>query len=328
MEMNGNMPVDAVITWVDGDDSVHRAKRMSYVTGKNEHLRVDIGGETRFRSLGEIAYCVASINRYAPWIRRIYIVTDNQNPNLDAFMNINFPDGHIPMEIVDHKVIFRGYEECLPTFNSISIVNMLWRIPGLSEHFICFNDDLFLLQPVTVADFFDNGAPIANGYWHWTFTARLLHKIRRRKDGHKAITFRDAMMRASQALGMKRFFRMVHTPHPLRRSYFEKLYAEYPSLLENNIKYRFRNENQFSACALFYCYTLSRKMSFVTRRKNHYSYLSPAHHTLPEVRAFLESFDADKGNLFCCINSLDAAGKEVVDVIVEWLDKKFSVSRR
>ena len=79
------------------------------------------------------------------------------------------------------------------------------------------------------------------------------------------------MMRASKALGMRRFFRMVHTPHPLRRSYFEKLYAEYPDLLESNIKYRFRNENQFSACALFYCYTLSRKMSVVTRRKNHYS---------------------------------------------------------
>ena len=323
--MENNMPIDAVVTWVDGDDPIHRAKRMAYVTDQNEHLQVDVAGETRYRSLGEIAYCIASINKYAPWIRKIYIITDNQNPNLDEFLERNFPEGHIPMEIVDHKVIFRGYERYLPTFNSISIENMMWRIPGLSDHFIYFNDDLFLLRPVSVSDFFENGAPVANGYWHLTFTAKLLRSLRRRKNGHKAVTFRDAMMKASDVLGMRRFFRMVHTPHPFRRTYLEKLYTEYPNILEENIKYRFRDENQYSACGLFYCYTIPKKVSVVTKRKNHYFYISPGHKTLAEVRDILQAMNESQDAIFCCINSLDAADREVIDVIVEWLNDKFSV---
>lgn len=318
-------PIDAVVTWVDGDDPIHRAKRRSYTTKKKEDTLVDIAGDTRYRSVGEIAYCVASINRFAPWIRKIFIVTDNQNPQVDNFMRYNFPQGCIPMEIVDHKEIFREYEQYLPTFNSISIVNMLWRIQGLSEHFICFNDDLFLLNPVQPSDFFYQGAPIANGYWHWTWTARFLHKLRRRKNGHKSVTFRDSMMRASQALGMKRFIRMVHTPHPLRKSLFAQLYKQYPRLLDDNICYRFRNEKQFSSCALFYCYTIPRRLSVLTKRRHHYLYLSPGHNTIDEVRNILHTFDNNPNALFCCFNSLDMADKEVIDEITAWMNRKIGV---
>ena len=129
------MKIDAVITWVDGDDPRHRAKREQY--GNRRMLsQNDVAGNTRYASLGEIFYCVASLNRYAPWLNKIYIVTDEQNPMLDEWLANHFPEGTIPMEIVDHKVIFRGYEEFLPTFNSISIESMTWRIPGLSEHYI------------------------------------------------------------------------------------------------------------------------------------------------------------------------------------------------
>ena len=66
-------PIDAVITWVDGNDERHKAKRMKY---GNETIfnAEDIAGSSRFASLGEIFYCVASLNRYAPWINKIYLV--------------------------------------------------------------------------------------------------------------------------------------------------------------------------------------------------------------------------------------------------------------
>ncbi len=147
---NENYSIDAVITWVDGGDPLHKAKRLSYITNKQENKHIDVAGETRYRQVGEIYYCVASILRYAPWIRKIYIVTDNQNPHVDEFVSRNFPDNKTPIEIVDHKVIFRGYEQYLPTF-------------------------------------------------------------------------RDFMMRALQVLNTRRFIRMVHTPHPLRRSVFEQI---------------------------------------------------------------------------------------------------------
>ena len=59
-----NKPIDAVITWVDGNDERHKAKRMKY--GNNTMFKAeDIAGNSRYASLGEIFYCVASLNRYA-----------------------------------------------------------------------------------------------------------------------------------------------------------------------------------------------------------------------------------------------------------------------
>jgi hypothetical protein len=147
------MKIDAVITWVDGDDPRHMAKREQFGT-KRILCQNDVAGNTRYKSIGEIFYCVASLNRYAQWLNKIYIVTDEQNPMIEELLTEQFPEGTIPMEIVDHKVIFRGYEEFLPTFNSISIESMTWRIPGLSEHYIEFNDDLILAAPTRPEDFF------------------------------------------------------------------------------------------------------------------------------------------------------------------------------
>ena len=73
------MKIDAVITWVDGEDPVHEAKRRKY--GHPSLFKVnDIAGSTRYTSVGEIFWCVASLNRFAPWINRIFIVTDAQDP--------------------------------------------------------------------------------------------------------------------------------------------------------------------------------------------------------------------------------------------------------
>ena len=142
-DMN-NFPIDAVITWVDGNDPVHKAKRKSYISCAEEDKSDDIGGETRFMSSGEIVCCVGSILRYAPFVRRIFIVTDSQRPRLKNFIASNFPSPQTTVEIVDHREIFRGYEDFLPTFNSLSIETMLYRIPGLSEHYVYFNDDVFI----------------------------------------------------------------------------------------------------------------------------------------------------------------------------------------
>ena len=55
------MKIDAVITWEDGNDPRHRAKREQYGDKKSLN-RDDIAGSTRYTSIGEIMYCVASIN--------------------------------------------------------------------------------------------------------------------------------------------------------------------------------------------------------------------------------------------------------------------------
>ena len=61
-------PIDIVITWVDGDDPIHKKKREKYLAGSNLQQYDDIAGTTRYRSVGEIDYCVASILRFAPFV--------------------------------------------------------------------------------------------------------------------------------------------------------------------------------------------------------------------------------------------------------------------
>ena len=65
---------DVVIAWVDGDDPAHKCKKAKYLTGKDETRFDDIAGAMRYRSTGEVYYCVASVLRYAPWVRKIFIV--------------------------------------------------------------------------------------------------------------------------------------------------------------------------------------------------------------------------------------------------------------
>ncbi|MDE6534701.1 MAG: Stealth CR1 domain-containing protein [Muribaculaceae bacterium] len=75
-----NKAIDAVILWVDGGDPALAAKRRQYSAGTQAESHDDIAGATRYADNGEIKWCVRSIERFAPWIRKIYIVTDGQDP--------------------------------------------------------------------------------------------------------------------------------------------------------------------------------------------------------------------------------------------------------
>lgn len=324
--MDNEFPIEAVITWVDGDDPVHRAKRLSWMNGGREARFDDVAGETRYRQLGEVAFCVASILRFAPFVRKIYIVTDNQNPCLDDFLQKNFPENKVPVEIVDHKVIFRGYEQYLPTFNSSSIESLLWRIPGLSEHYMYFNDDVMLISPVERSDIFcDDGSPVVYGYWHSAVTARLLRRIRMRHNGHRTIRFRDKMLNAADLLGADKFIRIKHTPHHLRRSFFEQYFGEHPDILEKQISYRFRDPSQFNMQCFYYTALALRGECKLITDKKKYIYMEPKEDGSIKKK-HLERILADDGALFGCFNSLDKASKENAEMLTGWITARLGIS--
>ena len=141
--------IDVVIAWVDGNDPKLKQKRMQY-QGKTQAS--DAVSDTRFASNHEIYYNVASILKYVPFCRHIYIVTDGQQPQwIDDFVQ----DGMCAagkIRIVDHREIFTGYEQYLPTFNTRSIETMLWNIQGLSDYFFYLNDDFFFNAPAQLED--------------------------------------------------------------------------------------------------------------------------------------------------------------------------------
>ena len=319
------MKIDAVITWVDGDDPRHRAKREQY--GNRRMLsQNDVAGNTRYASLGEIFYCVASLNRYAPWLNKIYIVTDEQDPMLDEWLANHFPEGTIPMEIVDHKVIFRGYEEFLPTFNSISIESMTWRIPGLSEHYIEFNDDLILAAPTRPDDFFtEDGKVVCYGKRYRSLYVRLSNILRRHRDGSKQVSFRQTMRNAAEILGERKYFiKIYHTPKALLRSVYERYFASYPDSLLSNVRHRFRVPSQFNVEEMQYL-LLQREGRMVMRRAyDDLLYLKPKRDNEYITRKLVE-FDSKANHKFGCFNSLDMMTEEGRTMTIEWIKRRIGL---
>src|SRR5690625_7190543 len=90
--------------------------------------------ETWFIENGDLKYCLASIRIFAPWIHKIYLVTDNQVP---PFLTPELRDRY-NVELVDHTELFSDYKEMLHNFNSRTFVTMLWTIDRLYNIFIYF----------------------------------------------------------------------------------------------------------------------------------------------------------------------------------------------
>ncbi|MDR2839877.1 MAG: glycosyltransferase, partial [Paludibacter sp.] len=98
----------------------------------------------------ELKYSLRSAEKFAPWIRKIFIVTDNQIPD---WLDVT----HEKIKIIDHLDILPP--EALPCYNSVIIEYFMYKIPDLSEHFLYANDDMFFNAAVQ-PDFFFN----ADGY--------------------------------------------------------------------------------------------------------------------------------------------------------------------
>lgn len=319
------MKIDAVITWVDGDDPRHRSKREQYGSRRFIHHN-DVAGDTRFNSLGEIFYCVASLNKYASWLNKIYIVTDEQNPNLEEFLAKHFPEGHIPVEIVDHKVIFRDYEEYLPTFNSIAIESMTWRIPGLNEHYIEFNDDLILSAPTNPEDFFPaEGKVVCYGKKYNSLYVMMSHLWKRHGDGSKQVSFRQTMLNAAALLGKRRhFIKIYHTPKPLLRSIYESYFAKHPEHLTRNIKHRFREPSQYNVEELNYIIARRDGRCVMRKAYNELLYLKPKK-SVAYIAEKLAAFDKRPKHKFGCFNSLDMMTENGRSMTIDWIERRLGL---
>ena len=318
------MKIDAVITWVDGDDPRHKAKREQFGT-KRILNQDDVAGNTRYKSIGEIFYCVASLNRYAQWLNKIYIVTDEQNPMLEELLLEQFPEGTIPMEIVDHKVIFRGYEHYLPTFNSISIESMTWRIPGLSEHFIEFNDDLLLLDHTTPEDFFTkDGGPICYASFASVIFDRFTRLFKARKNGTKMVTTKGTHMNGAMLAGHRfKYLRPAHCQKALRRDFYEKFFHEHEQLMHKNASQRFRDAEQFSSQVLQYMALYDASACEIRSPKGALFFMQPdgSDGYFKKKMCCLNQF---KGK-FACFNSMDVAKPEQRDELVSWISGRLDV---
>lgn len=136
--------IDFVVPWVDSNDP-------EWIKTYN-HYRPDkpISDNARFRNWDIFRYWFRAVERYAPWVNKVYLVTNGKfpdwiNPDCEKLVLVKHSD-YIP-------------EKYLPTFNSKTIELNLGRLKELSEHFVYFNDDIFINAPITPEYFFKDGLP-------------------------------------------------------------------------------------------------------------------------------------------------------------------------
>jgi hypothetical protein len=328
MDARNKEPIDAVITWVDGNDPKHRIKLEKTLGGK---ARKQIPGAelTRFGNVNELKYSLLSIFTFAPFVRKIFIVTDDQDPVVDPYINKFFPERLKDIRIVDHKEIFRGYENFLPTFNSRSIESLIWRIEGLADNFIYFNDDVFLVKKTRPEDWFIDNMPVMRGKW---LAAPLFRNIwnRLRKGVHKSIlniedfqpkpSFHVGQWNAAALLGFQwRYFFSSHTPHTMNRKTVEDFFLKNPDILEKQISYKFRHNEQFNYASLTYhLEVLGGNQNFA---KPAFAFLHPYGRNEGYIDKKLRKCEENPQLIFMNIQSLELCERKDQEKIIGWMEK-------
>lgn len=210
------MDIDLVYLWVDGSDPEWQARRSAFTGQKLDNTEANCKG--RYADNDELKYNLRAVEKYAPWIRHVFIVTDGQTP---AWLDTSCPD----VTVVNQNDIIP--EVSLPCYNSSLIEHFLCRIPGLSEHFLYANDDMFLNKPVTPDTFFtSDGLPIV----------RLIHA--RLRDWYLA--FRKHVL----GVPYKYYIRTLYNSAGLVRKRYGVYYSGKP---HHNIDAYVRSDNRLVA---------------------------------------------------------------------------------
>lgn len=255
------MDIDFVILWVDGNDPKWLGEKNKYQSKSgNESDSVN-----RYRDWGLLPYWFRAVEKFAPWIRKVHFVTWGHVP---AFLNLENPK----LNIVRHDQFIP--QEYLPTFSSHTIEMNIHRISGLSERFVYFNDDMFLLRNFKEEDFFCAGLPCTYGgevplelkgnigIWQHAIVNNLgivnkhfpkreavakygkkyVDKCYRWKDNIR--TFVLEKLYPDVFLG----FKNLHAPGAYLKSVYQDIWAAEPEILYNTCRDRFRtsdNVNQW-----------------------------------------------------------------------------------
>lgn len=260
-------PVDVVYTWVDGNDPVwNRARedRLAALAGTHASETAqtrESSGQARFISRDELRYSLRSVHLFAPWVRRIHLVTAGQVPD---WLDVDHP----MVNLVDHSVILTA--DALPTFNSHAIETALHLIPDLAEHFVYFNDDFFLGRPIRPEAWFSPAGLPA------TFMAPTTIGLTDLPDSPPYLKAAWNNRRLLQgAFDRVLTHNLAHVPYPHRRSVVADLTERFPESLAATARSPFRSDTDVSTLSsLAQHYGLMTGRSFVGEASRAYVNLS------------------------------------------------------
>jgi hypothetical protein len=305
-------PIDAVYTWVDDSDlnwGRRKAAVLAAVSGKSAAPHAHSTSGSRFKNRDELRYSLRSLERYAPFVRKVYLVTDQQAPSW-----LSADEDRI--EVVDHRDLFPRSEH-LPTFNSRAIESHLHRIECLSERFLYLNDDFFLCGPTTVADYFDSeGRPVV-----------YLDKRRVVWDSNHSgydYPLNSALRNSSlllESIDLKRIEQRIdHVPYSLCRKTLEDLWEQFPGPLELCSSHHFRDPSDVKLTSGMFQYLCLARQSAVLADRRGSTYVKIRKHRLATL-VFLFSLARHEWSRRKCVKffSINDAGSLRNSQFLDWI---------
>ncbi|OKJ20618.1 hypothetical protein AMK21_11650 [Streptomyces sp. CB00316] len=298
--------VDAVYTWVDGNEPELAAKREAYREGSSAIAGREVG-MSRYTDSDELRYSLRSLEMNASFIRHVYLVTDGQTP---SWLDVNAPG----LTVVDHRDILPA--SALPVFNSHAIETCLYRIDGLSEDYLYLNDDVFFGRPVRAEHFFHGNGIARIPFSPYKLGLGLPHSTEPAPNSAGKNVRRVIQKQHDRFITNK----FLHTPHPQSRAVMrEMVEAGFPEL-ERTMHSRFRSTADVAVAATFH-----HHWAILTGRAvpGDYSfrYVDVGRPDLHERLARLRKRnDVD----FFCLNDVDTAVaardsiRRAVDGFLEW----------
>ena len=248
--------IDFVIPWVDGNDKSWQNEKNLWRSKLTGDQAID-DSDSRYRDWDNLRYWFRSIEKFAPWVNNVFFVTNGQKPE---WLNTECPK----LRFIRHSDYMP--EEYLPTFSSHAIEINLFRIKELSEHFVYFNDDTFLLRSVKPETFFRSGLPVLPaalqpicpfstsspllGHVYFNMFAAVNRHFNMKKSisqnkskwlsvsncGSKYLLGNLFFMKYAEFIGFKR----EHMPCPMRKTTMKKVWEAEPRLLDSTARNRFR----------------------------------------------------------------------------------------
>ncbi|MEV2241152.1 stealth family protein [Micromonospora sp. NPDC049891] len=232
-------PIDVVYTWVDGTDP-EWLRRRAAATGSPYHS--EAASAARFLSRDELRYSLRSLHLFAPWVRNVYLVTDDQVP---PWLDPSVPG----IQVISHREIFAD-RSVLPTYNSHAIESQLHHIDGLSEQFLYFNDDVFLGCEVLPSDFF-----LANGISRFFPSPALVPPgPSSAGDIPSSAAGKNNRELIAERFGTVLTQKMKHMPHALRRSVLYEIEETFAAEHGRTAASRFRSLTDISIASSLHHY--------------------------------------------------------------------------
>jgi hypothetical protein len=297
-----NFPIDLVYLWVDGNSPQWQASR-------KEHAELnapasDGGDAWLFRDRDELLYSMRSVEQFAPWVHRIHLVTADQVPRW-----LNLDSDRVTLH--SHSDMFAD-PGALPTFNSHAIGSQLHRIPGLSEHYVIMNDDIFFGAPVEPEEFFTPaGLPrIMRSALHAPLA-----------DGPALNTIEHARKNSANLMkekfGVQPTQLFAHTPIPQLKSFAQELEHEFPEVFASTAHSKFRSDSDYEINAWLHLNALELSGRAARAQiRFRYFYLSSA-----KARKSLERALRSSRASVLCLN--DGPPQDNVDYD-EWLTQQLA----